>query len=292
MFFRNRGHRPPSAKLRLFSPAFLNRRDRTDNEARIRALCANAFVGDSTAVCRVLGRYKMYVDTLDVGLSVHLVMDGYWEMWLTEIIAETVKPGMLAIDIGANLGYFSVLMADLVGSSGNVHAFEPNAALVQRLNYTARANGFDRTLHVHPFGLGDVDGALYRFIIPEDDPKNGFIVPAEAGLSADTPGLIATRRLDSFPELLDADVLKIDADTAERKIWKGMRGIFDRNRSMTIFLEFNNERYENPQDFLSEIVAEGFSLAKVDLEDGIIACTARDVLADTTSEDQMLVIRR
>lgn len=278
-----------AARLQIFSPALLGRERRTANEAMIRALCANAYIGGSTSLCRVLGRYKMYVDTQDIGLSVHLMLEGYWEMWLTEALAHVLKPGMVAVDVGANLGYFSVLMADLVGPAGYVHAFEPNPAIAARLRMTAKSNGFATRLAVHQIGLGDEEGATFRLVIPDNEPKNGFMVSADG----DQPGdLVTIRRLDGFEELLDADVIKIDADTSELAIWRGMRGIFDRGRPLIIFLEFNPVRYEEPLQFLKSILAEGFSITRVDLVVGLRPVTVDDVLTFAPGEDQMLMIRR
>jgi hypothetical protein len=104
---------------------------RGQNEAIIRSLCRNAFLGNATSLCTVLGRYKMFVDSEDVGLSAHLLMDGYWEMWATEVMAQLIKPGMVVADVGANLGYYTVLMGELVGETGAVHAFEPNPAMTR-----------------------------------------------------------------------------------------------------------------------------------------------------------------
>ncbi len=81
----------------------------------MRALCESAYLGDETALCRVLGRYKMFVDTSDNSLSPHLMLDGYWEMWLTEALARAIRPGMTVVDVGANLGYFT---PDNGGSGG------------------------------------------------------------------------------------------------------------------------------------------------------------------------------
>ncbi|WP_233247757.1 FkbM family methyltransferase [Caulobacter endophyticus] len=123
----------PAPAPRLFELDRLNTRPRGENEAEIRLRCASAFLGRGVSVCRVLGRYKLFVDGLDYGLGPHLLLDGYWEMWTTEAIARAVKPGMTVVDVGANLGYFTLLMADLVGAGGRVHAFEPNPQIATLL---------------------------------------------------------------------------------------------------------------------------------------------------------------
>lgn len=283
--------KPPAAVgLKLFDLADLHQRPRAQNEAVIRALCSNAYLGAGTSLCRVLGRYKMFVDTRDRGLSSHLVLDGYWEMWVTEALAGIVRPGMTAVDVGANLGYFTVLMAELVGERGRVHAFEPNDALAARLRQSADVNGFWYIVEVHGQALGDDEGA-YRFIVPEGEPKNGYLVAADDN-NADLGPTLTTRRLDSFEALADADVVKIDADTSEQAIWRGMSGILSRGRPMTIFLEFAATRYPDPAGFLDEIASFGFTADYLSIDSGLKKATRADILALPAAEDQMLVLRR
>ena len=100
------------------------------------------YLGDHTALCRILGRYKFYVDTRDEGFGSNILLDGFWEMWLTMAIARHLKPGMIAIDIGANFGYYSLLMADLVGPKGIVIAVEPNGHAAPKLRSSLTLNGF------------------------------------------------------------------------------------------------------------------------------------------------------
>src|SRR5438309_1518671 len=76
-------------------------------ESRVRALSGAVYLGEGQALCRVLGRYKMFVDTRDRGFGSHLLLDGYWEIWLTRFLARAVRPGMACLDIGANLGYYA-----------------------------------------------------------------------------------------------------------------------------------------------------------------------------------------
>lgn len=278
--------------LRLFELKNLQRPLRAHNEAIVRGLCANAYLGEDTALCRVLGRYKMFVDTRDRGLSSHLLLEGYWEMWLTEALAETVRSGMTVIDVGANLGYFSLLMAELVGPQGRVHAFEPNAALAEKLRQSADVNGYWETIVIHAQALSDAerDNVL---LVPDGEPKNAYLVgrtlDAEASPAAQ---VVRTRRLDSYPELADADVIKIDADTSEQAIWRGMSGILERGRPMTIFLEFAAARYEDPAGFLAEIAVHGFDLKYVSIDDGIVAADMATILALPSREDVMLMLTR
>lgn len=278
------------AGLELFELKNLGLGRRPQNQSIIRELCNPAYVGDGTVLARVLGRFKMFLDANDAGLSPHLMLDGYWEMWLTEAIASTVKPGMIAVDIGANLGYFTLLMAELVGPGGKVHAFEPNPAIADRLAKSIDINGFrDRvTLHRNP--LGSQDGAEVILCVPTGEPKNAYLT-----WDANAPGAIklSSRRYDSHAELLEADVIKIDAEAAELDIWHGMSGLLEaQRRPLTIFLEFASARYADPGGFLDEIVGAGFELGEVDLRSGIRRKTHEEILAAPAHIDQMLMLRR
>ena len=272
--------------LRLFELKNLKLENRSRNEAQIRALCGNAYLGDDRLLCRVLGRYKMFVDSRDIGLSSHLLLDGYWEMWLTEALAQVIKPGMLALDIGANLGYFTMVMADLVGPTGAVHAFEPNGRLVERLEQSITVNGFHAQAQVHAQALSDQEGS-FRLVVPDGEPKNGYLLPASEGEVG-----LQTRRLDSYADLLDADVIKIDADTSEWSIWRGMAGVLARHRPITIFLEFAAARYADPAAFLDEILSHDLELKLVDFERGVIPITRSEILASSDGLDIMLVLSR
>lgn len=274
----------------LFDLSKLRRSRRDQNQAAIRSLCATAYLGDETALCRVLGRYKMFVDTRDVGLSSHLMLDGYWEMWLSEVMVQVLRKGMIAADVGANLGYFTLLMASRVGPGGAVHAFEPNPPIADRLSKSIDVNGFTSWVTLHRDPLGREDGLEVRLAVPEGEPKNAHVVPG-AELAGGVP--LRTRRFDSHPELLEADVIKIDVEGAELDVWRGMAGLLERrSKPLTIFLEFASVRYADPGGFLDEIAAHGFGLGDVSLQHGVRARTRAEILAAPGHLDQMLILRR
>jgi FkbM family methyltransferase len=232
----------------------------------------------------------MFVDTNDVGLSTHLLLEGYWEMWLTEVLTAVIRPGLVAVDIGANLGYFTMLMADLVGASGQVHAFEPNPAIAARLEKSIDVNGFRDRTTVHRDPLGSLDGAPVILAVPDGEPKNAHLTGDPNALGAIH---LTSRRFDSYPELMAADVIKIDAEAAELDIWRGMTGFFEQKTGpVTIFLEFASVRYPDPEAFLKDIEGQGFRLAVVDLVKGVLPRTRTQILADPPAVDQMLMLTR
>lgn len=261
---------------------------RDEGEAEIRALCRTSYLGDYTSLCRVLGRYKMFVDTRDIGISSHLMMDGFWEMWVTEAMMRAVRRGSTVIDVGANLGYFSVLLADLTGAEGKLLAFEPNANLAGRARKSLEVNGFAPFATLHECALGSAEG-LVSMEVQVIQPGGGRTLAFDGG---DPSGGIPVRRLDSFPEAIDAEFIKIDVEGYEQQVWRGMTGILANGQPLTIFMEFTVSRYPDPIGFLGEIVGEGFTLEIVDFIGGVRPTTVEELMGLPHTIDHMLCFRR
>lgn len=270
--------------------ATLRRTRRRLRERRCRALSRARPIDEGRTLVTMLETLPILVDPADAGLSRTLATDGYWEMWLTEALEGALRPGMTAIDIGANLGYFSLLMADRVGPNGCVHAFEPNPAMAALIAQSAARAGMDKRITLHGDPLWDVEGEASLLKVPDGEPKNAHLV-THAG--DDVPGVrLTTRRLDGYAELLDADVIKIDVEGAEERIWRGMAELFARRRALTVFLEFSPVRYEAPMAFLDEIMAQGFALGELSVSHGIRRVTPEQILAGAPDEDRMLALTR
>ena len=96
---------------------------------------------------------KIFVDTRDIGLTPHILVDGMWEPAVLEVFRRVVGGGMTVVDIGANIGWYSLLAASRVGEKGSVIAFEPNEDLVRLLRRSAEVNGFGGRLTVVEKGV-------------------------------------------------------------------------------------------------------------------------------------------
>jgi FkbM family methyltransferase len=84
-----------------------------------------------------------------------ILQTGVWEPWETMTIRKLVQPGWSCFDIGANIGYFTILLAKQVGGTGSVHAFEPTTWAYLRMlgNISLNTNEAVEVIRLNKRGL-------------------------------------------------------------------------------------------------------------------------------------------
>jgi FkbM family methyltransferase len=215
-----------------------------------KAYANSAYLGNNTVLCKILSKYKLYVHTKDLGVVPHLILDGYWETWVTQCLARIVAPGSVCIDIGANFGYFTLLMSELSGAKGRTVAVEPNPDICTFLRMTQS---------IHPFKFDIIEAALSNktgratLNIPN-------IYPGSAGITSFIQHLgvkhsrkkVKTLTLDDLIEslgLLKIDVIKMDVEGAEPLIFEGMQQTIARNPELQIVMEYSPFAYDDANGF-------------------------------------------
>jgi FkbM family methyltransferase len=260
-------------------------------EAAIRKRCHSVPLDKNTVLCRVLGRYKFFVDSRDQGLAPHLMLDGYWEYWVTDFILRNIKLGDVVFDVGANLGYYSVLMAEIVGETGIVYAFEPNPSLCGLVSRNIGINGFSSRTMVVPKAVTDRAGGSVWFEVSTLEPKNGSIaddsVTSKVGPTIDRFE-VTTTSLDEYSGMA-VDFIKVDVEGAEESLWNGMQNFISANPDIKILMEFNAQRCKNPTLVLDQM-ASLFELRKLDFDAVVRRCSREDLLSNR--EDSMLYLSR
>jgi FkbM family methyltransferase len=248
------------------------------------------YLGDQTVLCRVLGKYLVYVDAQETGITPHLAMDGYWESWITLALARVLRPGWHCLDVGANHGYYTLVMADAVGPEGRVVPVEPTPRLAELLRETLDVNGFPRVPVVQKAASAG-DGDRLQLVIPphrslnarlsEDAGPNDAVVDVESvtidALTADWPHV---------------DVIKIDVEGAEEAVWEGMQRTVADNPGLVVILELNVDRYADPRAFLGSIELAGFQLRYIDTDAAAKPVTVDELLSRQVGEDWMLFLAR
>jgi FkbM family methyltransferase len=201
--------------------------------------------------------FMMYVRLDDWDVGARIAVKRTYERHVTESMRPLLKPGMVMIDIGANIGYYSLLAASRVGATGKVTAFEPsmeNCALLQK---SVKANGFDNVV-IHSMAVTDLEGTV-GFSMGD---SNGSI---DRKNPDSRPIQVRAVRLDGFlkdePRI---DLIKMDIEGAEGFALAGMRHLLARYRPI-LFTEFCPSALQAiseimPEDYLSDLRELGYEL--------------------------------
>jgi FkbM family methyltransferase len=264
--------------------------DRGMLEAVSRQESRAVYLGEQTMLCRVLGKYLMYADGQETGITPHLCMHGYWEPWITVALARTLRPGWHCLDIGANHGYYTLIMADAVGREGRVIPVEPTPRLAELLRQTLDVNGFPNVT-VTPSAASDTDGETLQLVIPPRRSLNAHLSqvasPTDAVVDVDTVTVDTLTR--EWPRV---DLIKIDVEGAEEDVWQGMQQTITQNPGLVLILELNVDRYEDPRGFLDAIELAGFQLRYIDFDAEVKDVTIDRLLRQRVGEDWMLYLAR
>jgi FkbM family methyltransferase len=204
------------------------------------------------------------------------VIAGAYEPIETAFVRRHVKEGMIVLDIGANIGWYTVLMAKLVGAAGHVEAFEARDELADRLRRTVAENKLDN-VSVHQCALAAVDGEGTIVISNDNFGAAHLIEPAATG-GATQP--VALRRLGSVISRA-VDFIKIDVEGAEKLVFDGAGAMLRRDRPL-ILCEINDECLRRTSklssiEFQRYFAAAGYEMREV-TSDG--RCGARLTEAD------------
>lgn len=213
-------------------------------------------------LCRVLYKYLMVVSAEDLSVSPHLMFNGMWEPWVTMAIAKHIQPGMCCVDIGAQQGYYTVMMADLVGEEGHVIAFEPQEWALMCIERSLDANGFRKRVTTFPMALSDKigGGVLYNHPWLYGGASLEALPGLGDGYDVDVTTLDAALTDPMRPEHVgDPDFVKIDVERLEANVMLGMAELIERKRKLTICVEVTGPASE----LAAKYSALGFAVGTV-----------------------------
>jgi len=256
-------------------------------ERESRAAARALYIGHDMLLSVVLNRFKMFLPASDVGIMPHLALDGFWESWVTLAMLRMVRPGMRVINVGANVGYFALLFAQLVGDKGRVVAVEPNYTLCNLIEMSKHANGFDQ-LSVLRFAAADAPGES-TMVIPEGHAMNAHLGDVDGVAGRMETTLVTTVDIVAMSVLQSqADVVFIDAEGAEERIWEGMVGT-RKHRDVVIVIEYSPRRYKDAVGFARKFAEDGFSLGYIGTQGEIVPSDPERLAA---GPEVMAVLRR
>ncbi|HKP72261.1 MAG TPA: FkbM family methyltransferase [Pyrinomonadaceae bacterium] len=233
--------------------------------------------------------HKMYLDAND---SLALSVNGVYEPFETELLRKLVKPGDTVLDIGANIGYYTLILAELVGATGKVYAFEPEPTNFELLRRNVELNGYKNVVLVRK-ATSNKNGSL-RLYLCEDNKAMHRVY--ESHYCGDGYVEIEAVRLDDYFAGRDEriDFIKIDIEGAEYAALEGMQTLLRKNSRAKLVTEYTplaiKEFGVEPQEYLRLLKDFGFEFQRIDETNNRVEPTDMRHLVETYTPDKEFVI--
>jgi len=269
---------------------------RTENLKTIQRMASSSYLGDYVSICSVLGRFHCFIDTRDRTFGAQLLTKGFWEIQNTECIAKRVKKDMTVIDLGANFGYFTLLMCGLVGNhKGKVYSIEANPKIFQHLSDTVVVNGQLSKVNLLNCAVYKEESDNLKFTFRDNSPMNGRLICTKNNPDKvnENEHLIKVRgnTLDNLiPDNEKIDFIKVDIEGAEEMFWYGSKRIREDNDRLKILMEFNPGRYDDPEAFVHSVVSEGYQITLIGKSEEHDQVLTAEELLRIPSETHVMVL--
>jgi FkbM family methyltransferase len=247
-----------------------------------RAHPAHAGTGTAVETVTTAEGFRMHVDATDYAVGHTIARTGAYEPDVTAVLRRRLGPGQTFVDVGANVGWFSLLAASIVGPRGTVVAVEPNPRNVALLEASARDNGFGN--------IRVANVALAERPMPvalETDGSNGRVIPVDTPPASPVRAsyVVAARPLDDVLEGLGVghvDVVKVDVEGAEPLVLLGGHRTFASPPPILVTefypLALDSSPWGGARRYLSQLRERGYRLdiigGEEDVSDGAVLSRA------------------
>jgi FkbM family methyltransferase len=216
---------------------------------------------------------KMYIDVHDKDPSMRCTFRAYalrhiHEEHTTELFKKVIREGDVVVDLGANLGYFTLLAAKLIGKRGRVYSFEPEPRNYHYLLKNIELNGYDNVSAMQK-AVSDRSGKVKLYVCAYDSGHH--TINQYEGIKAYNPNFagdkkdfveVATVTLDEFFEGMKQpiSVIKMDVEGAEMLALSGMDRVVRENEDIKMFVEFFplliREMGGSPEEFIRRLLED------------------------------------
>ena len=226
-----------------------------------------------TAIVDVQG-FSIIVEPSDWAVGRTIASERDYEPEVSASVRALLDPSCVFVDVGANIGWYSLLAASLVGNSGRVLAIEPNLRNVALLNASRELNGFTA---IEVFAGAAYDDEVWLAL--DTDASNGTVIPlgpvtgsAESvACSYVAPGATLDRLLDDRGLFDSVGLVKVDVEGSETRVLRGAAKLLDEVHPPIVFEWYPDALRkaggvspEAPLDLLRE---HGYSISAIGYRD-------------------------
>jgi len=228
----------------------------------------------------IIDGFKMFLNKDD---PLRLSLLGGFEKDERGVFAKLIKEGDIVLDVGANIGFQSLLFSRLVGEKGMVYTFEPFPENFALLKKNVETNNI-KNVKLAQKAVSDANGKEKFFIDKYSNASHGFY-------SFNANGFIEVEpiKLDNYE--MSVNFVKIDVEGADGKVLKGMTKLIERSPNMKIMIEFHPRAIEKSgittEEFL-DLLENYFRIYKVE-EENLIETNKKELREKYTIKNDKLV---
>ncbi len=203
---------------------------------------------------------KIYLNPDDLSpVSVSIGTTGWFNLALTSLLLSLTKPKMRVIDVGANIGYYTLLFARLVGPSGTVISFEPEPLNCSYLRRSVELNSF-RNVVIEEMALSDKDGKTTLHLSAPSEPQAHSTYFERPGPSLTVPCTSLDNVFDSMRQAR-INILKIHTSGSEGTILRGGLHMVEKSKPLIITVYGRSSWWETP--YLLDRLFESYDFYEV-----------------------------
>jgi len=201
---------------------------------------------------------KMYIKYTDnIGKSIYKT--GIYDLALSDVLWRLCEPGSFVIDVGANIGYTTLLLSKRIQENGQLYCFEPNPKLIPVLEKNI-SHMNNSKIRLYPIALSDKKSSSY-FEIPKDQDMNDGIGHL-ANIESDHSVLVQTERLDQLIDNENIELMKIDVEGYELNVLHGAEQLLMQKKIKHIVFEEHDDYPTAVTNYLEKIGYKIFRINK------------------------------
>ena len=189
-------------------------------------------------------------------LECEIGVTGEWEGLIYRALQPLVTQGSTVIDVGAHVGYSTILFADWVGPSGKVHCFEPIPSHVCQIEQNLALNGYQDRVGVYKFAVSDRLGSADFHYDTTQNTGMGSLIPRRTQRHKIRVETIALDHWVQTNGLIDIGLIKIDIEGAEALALRGMANGLYQHQYRILLIELHPFELQKLGSSTSEILCQ------------------------------------
>lgn len=240
------------------------------------------YLGDGVGVALTHFGRKIFLPGGDFGITPDIALHGIWEPHVEAQLRRLLKPGMRVVEVGANVGFHTLVMAEAVGPTGHIHAFEPYPRVLRLLRQTIALNRFAERVTIHASAALHAAGEVEFAVDPDQAGSAHLAIPIALPAYSERFTVPTVRLDEALAEEGAVDLLRMDVEGTEGLVMIGAEALIARSPNLVVVAEWAPNMLAARGDvgeLVAWLAAIGFRFHRIERNGTLTGVAAADLPA-------------